>query len=210
MRWSAALLLVMVGDAAAEAPLILDTAEYGGKQLPAPLPMTGWLALCPAPSGFELRKTSLRLRPFQDLIAGDEGAQRSGRRVTATGCPHPRALFRGHPFHAGPLVSGRVENDTTAVLGDTRVTLEQTPCKDQVLSKEYLRVGNSRLFLFDYEAAECGSSRIRWAGDADGDGQLDLLVEQDDEWIALRLFLSSQGKSKDRWEAALETHHGGC
>jgi hypothetical protein len=155
-----------------------------------------------------LKPIGLRLRPFQDLMAGDSGRERTGREVQAPACVQPRALFHGFLFRAGAVASGRIE-EASAALGDTKAVLEETPCAEGVGSV-FLREGATRRLLFTYDDSNCPRARIRWVGDLDRDGQLDLLVEQAGDGTGLWLFLSSQGKSAAEWRAAASTYHGGC
>ena len=62
------------------------------------------------------------------------------------------------------------------------------------------------------ENAEGGSIeyKIRWAGDLDNDGGLDLVVEEKDDGTRVYLFLSRSKPVDGRWSPAAITYRGGC
>lgn len=53
--------------------------------------------------------------------------------------------------------------------------------------------------------------RIRWAGDVDGDGKLDLVTEENVEGtVVLHLFLSSAARAGALVGEAAQLSYGGC
>jgi hypothetical protein len=71
----------------------------------------------------------------------------------------------------------------------------------------FLAVGGKRQWLFDLGG---DSVDVRWAGDLDGDGKLDLLIQDDDESPRVFLFLSSAARQDEIVHAVARGFNSTC
>ena len=71
----------------------------------------------------------------------------------------------------------------------------------------FLAIGGKRQWLFDLGG---DSVDVRWAGDLDGDGKLDLLIQDDDESPAFFLFLSSAARQGEVVHAVARGFNSTC
>jgi|GEM_PF-2504269 len=202
-----ALLLILAQLAAAPqttTPLqILDVGLYGAAQLPTPLLTSDWIALCPSGAAADLRLTQIRARPFFDEVGYDKPGQQSGRDVQATACPTPHLLLRGPAFSPGPVASALLQPSGFVWRG-TRYRLDNASDPRRL----WLRYGTRRVLLLRSDTDL--EFRLRWAGDLDRDGALDLVLEEKYDATLVHLFLSRHKRKSKTWEPALTTFHGGC
>jgi hypothetical protein len=66
------------------------------------------------------------------------------------------------------------------------------------------------VLLFENSEGAPIEYKIRWAGDLDNDGGLDLVVEEKDDGTRVYLFLSRSKPVDGRWSPAATTYRGGC
>jgi len=210
---SAAVMLttLCVGRSASAQVTLLDTGRYGGVQLPSAIPGSPWLTLCRTSAGAELRATSMTLRPFFDQIAGDKPGQKSGREVRASGCKKVLALLSDTALKAGPVRDAQIEKDGIRFAGVRfGILSSEASTAGDVPARLHLQTPQGAVLLI--ENAEGGSIeyKIRWAGDLDNDGGLDLVVEEKDDGTRVYLFLSRSKPVDGRWSPAAITYRGGC
>jgi hypothetical protein len=200
------------GAAAAVAKtIVLDVAEYGGVQLPPGIKGATWLALCGTPAGSELRASSVRLRAVFQEIAGDKPGQKSGREVRASACKTPLVLISDAALRAGKVRDAQVKGSEIS-MGDLRARLVASPAQEEssTPARLLLEGANGRLILFETPELATVAYKLRWAGDLDGDGGLDLVIEEKDDGVRVYLFLSRDRPTNGTWLAAAITYYGGC
>jgi hypothetical protein len=207
-----ALLVLLTATPAASPPAagaatrfeILDPGDYLERDL-AKLPAArdlAWMVLCPTPAGAELRQVTIEVRPFRSGAVNDPPGKTSGRTVVAPGCAEPIALVRGPGLEPGKVPTVAHEEGKIAFAGSDYVVKRDKPepePEDPCGKKRVhlvLTAGESRHVLA--EADFCTLFGIRWSGDLDGDGKLDLVVVDnlDSGSNQLRLFLSKVAPAK--------------
>jgi hypothetical protein len=150
------------------------------------------LALC----GENLQEGTVRL----EAIRGDPGGHELQGPCDAI------ALFEGvSGLKAGPVASVKAEptdfDETPIELSnDARLRSERTGESYAVFFDAY---GDSWV-LEDYEITDGGIPQLIWAGDLDGDGRLDLLVDLPPKYSVslVRLYLSSAASERPFAQAA--------
>jgi hypothetical protein len=178
---------------------LLDAGSYLQKDLAA-LPQARtrtWLALCQRGAGVELVDVTIDVRAFRSGAANDGPKQQSGREIVVPGCPEPLMLVRGPGLQAGKVPTVAHEEGKVAFAGaqylvkrDQPEPEPEDPCGGKKRVHLQLSEGERRQSLVD--ADFCTIFTVRWSGDLDGDGKLDLLVVDnlDSGGNVLRLFLS--------------------
>lgn len=190
--------------------VILDVAMYGGAQLPARVPQSGWLVLCSSDSGTALRATSMTLVPYFDDMANDAPGQQTGREVKATNCEAPLLLVSDSALRAHPVRDAQIKGQQIA-MGDSNVELSSTPGNQADLpARLSLQGQQSSLVLLESTYSTSLEYKIRWAGDLDDDGALDLVLEENQEATFLHLFLSRDKPVNGHWKPSATTYWGGC
>jgi hypothetical protein len=208
------LLFATVGPASAATgteTIVLDVGDYGVVQLPPGIDGASWLALCGAPAGSELRWSTVHMRAFFSEIAGDKPGQKSGRKVSASGCKAPRVLVSDLALRAGKVRDAKVKGDDIS-MGDLRARLVASPAKDEskTPARLLLEGAKGRLVLIEDPESATVTYKLRWAGDLDGDGGLDLVIEEEADGVRVYLFLSRDKPANGSWPPAAITFHGGC
>jgi hypothetical protein len=195
---------------------MLDLGIYEGGDLPRDARAGEWLALCPTSTGAELKLVRVKIRAYRSEIREDRPSEKTGREVTAPGCPKAYALLRSRLFRPRRLETAVAREGKLVLRGTAHVAAPTGPSQNEDgtcggdLSVEYvLSVGERRQILLRTDT--CARFTLRWAGDLDGDGRLDLLLEEnlDSGAIVLRLFLS-RGAGAELVRKVAEVQHGGC
>jgi hypothetical protein len=195
---------------------LLDVGTYEGDDLPRDAQAGEWLALCPTLNGAELKRVRVKIHARRSELREDGPNQRTAREVTAPGCPKAFALMRSKSFRAGRLETAVAKEGKLLLRGATYVAAPVGPSQNKDgtcggdLSVEYvLSVGERREVLLRTDT--CARFTLRWAGDLDGDGKLDLLLDEnlDSGATVLRLFLS-HGTGTELVRKVAEVQHGGC
>ena len=196
-----------------------------------------WQGLYPAARGVEVRSFRLGVETVRDRLLDDDGAAPTGVRVTTpfSALPHPDAppegpalvLVRrpGAPFPARPATAlagaWPVERGALSLrLGARTYQLEVTEGPERAGPDGVWRTGRV-LVLSDGErrqpvsvvgTGDGGGPAVLWAGDLDGDGRLDLLVDETTYYYASApaLFLSSEAAPGALVRRVGAQHTSGC
>jgi hypothetical protein len=194
--------------AAGSQPLIalLETGEFHGDEVDA---KSGeqWLGLYRTQQGYVLRNSIIRVEAVHDVVVDDNENVRTGKKVTVRGPVEPVFLVRG----PSGLRSGRVtvvQEETYLNLNtDLALPLHGQMYHLKVVSKltasphgglppdaqlvMTTAAGQQILYALEGQAEEA-SFLLRWSGDLDGDGRLDLYLSVGNYNLEEhRLFLSS-------------------
>lgn len=174
-----------------------------------------WLGLFVAKSGSELRETTIKIRFVHDGIEDEDESQATGKTVSIDRPNEPLFLVRNAPdlkpglvttiFHRAPLdiFSLSKNPEVPLKLGAQSYQLKLTgrpPETDSILPHNpqlSLSDGTTTQVIFHLEGLTGDADwSLRWAGDLDGDGKLDLYAELNPHYnvIARKLFLSSFAK----------------
>lgn len=196
--------------AAAERPSIsiLRTGRFHGEEIKA---RTGqrWLGLVADGGRFEWRMLTIAVRAVEDPIV-DEPGQQTGKEVDMAGV-QPVVLLRGAGWLLKTKVTGAAVMPNPHVFQDnSEVKLTCSACGGDYTLRLLNRKANddapaapSKLVLagrgvtqtlFEWpEGFSDQSCEIIWAGDMDGDGRLDLLIDLSDHYNVsdVMLLLSS-------------------
>ena len=188
-----AVLVVLLASPAFAQPVALLTlgAHHGGE---VKKPGQGWLGLYAT----RLAPVTVAVTRVHDPIDDDgkPDSVKSGVEVTVPGDEQPLVLVKGLAarevkplsLEGLPALSG----DAPVTLGDATLTsVPQGKGRQLVLSR-----GGVAQVLYQHAEGDTDGWLLRWAGDLDGDGQLDLLLTADHHYdlSTLRLFLSSKAK----------------
>jgi hypothetical protein len=201
---------------------LIETGEFHGDEITA---RTGerWLGLFPTAGGFSLRPSALKVEAVHDPVVDESPATKTGKRVSVGGAARPVFLLKG----AGRLPRGAVR---TAFAGEKNLgNAETIPLslggRDYVLrvvsddpnpaghlvqnSRLILTSGGESQVLFSAREHDDAGWSLLWAGDLDGDGELDLYLDLSRHYNTSerRLFLSTPAarKSLVREVAAFST-----
>jgi mRNA-degrading endonuclease toxin of MazEF toxin-antitoxin module len=191
-----------------------ETAAKSGQQ---------WMALIDEGQSSALRNVTIHVERVTDV--GDRPGQKNGKEVSiATPIKEESVivLLRGMPLREGAVPTARYsgEGDVGKPL---HITLPNaTPTYELAIDCDgrrcplTLSAGGTlqRLFVFDNapDAGDFKGLRVIWAGDLDGDGKLDLLVDvsNDDNAGDTALYLSSKARSGELVGLAAILHTVGC
>jgi hypothetical protein len=173
------------------APVLLLPGEFHGDEV-ALEDGAGALALCEG--GTELRAVQVTVRAVHDALVDDDPEVRSGREVGAP-C-NPVALFAGVPgLQEGPVQpASQVHSRLPApgrpgwrlapwwmrlTLGEKSWRISQQRRGEAGVRATLSGGGAPQRVLFEAEDVELSEEdwAVQWAGDLNGDGALDLLVE---------------------------------
>jgi hypothetical protein len=191
MRWLiCSLFCVSVANAAEVQPVGLvpaGTEVRSGER---------WLGLFPTEVGWQVRRTQL------DVVAWPEGAGAFEGMwdVAAREEVQPLVLFRDLPgVRAGTVssVSPEVDADGRVLFGPSRVRpwLELEADATGVQGDLVLHRNGERLLVAPWTATE-GHPSLLWAGDLDGDGHLDLVLEHGrDDTVRTSIWLSGAARA---------------
>ncbi|WP_412062814.1 hypothetical protein [Rubrivirga sp. IMCC45206] len=180
-----------------------------------------WQGLYPTADGVEVRSFILTVDTVQDPLLDDDEGPFTGVRVTTPfstfwmdedfPADSALALVRrpGAPFPDGPVPTAFVgawpirSGHLSLALGDHRVSLLIVEGPEAIWMPQRQRARPDRVLLLDdgerrlpisaIVGGDDGHPALLWAGDLDGDGRLDLLVDESNHYnlSAPALFLSS-------------------
>ena len=154
--------------------------DYHGDEAPTHAG-AGWLALAPAGKRWELFAADASSTRIVDEIIDGPG-QRSGIRI-ASSRPDTLALLRFAYLKAGPVETAaiKITEDGIPIEPGKAIAIDfkGAAYRIEVVRKQaYLVKDGARTPLKDLTVNPEGEDggRLSWAGDLDGDGELDLLV----------------------------------
>lgn len=186
-----------------------------------------WMGLFPLKDKqFELRSTKISITLVNDQIIDEDPRMKTGRKVTIAGKGEPLVLIGGVPA----LKPGKVV--TSDVIAKERMDIGQTlklniGAKQSTLTvsgikkdaewrtgyKVVLQSGGIKQTVYERnQVADSSFPSLLWAGDLDGDGKIDLLMDTTDNYNVrqLTLFLSSKAKPGKLVEQVATHMSTGC
>ena len=195
---------------------MLDVGTYTKDDLHGHPRNPGWLALCPGPGGVDLRPVTVEVVPFRSLLLEDGPSDKSGREVKAGECPKAYALLQSPGLKPGPVESAKRRGNELVLGPNSYLARTDGPppglevCDGKPVKRYVLSQAQRRQSLGEGDL--CSVFTLRWAGDLDGDGRLDVLIEEslDGGTIILRLFLSRGATGSAMVREAAKSEHGGC
>lgn len=222
----------VAGTQPASSIQILEAGEHHGGEVPADA-AGNWFALVDGAGGPSLRRVRVSVVTVKDEIV-DEGDEMTGKRVDVSPAVEPMILLRGvRGLKAGRVATALIdagidtEQGITTRLGDRTYDFylhchPLPPVEGQLQDRCDLMLRSSSIeqVLFSYGAYYEGNDRIWssedqprvvWAGDLNGDGALDVLLNTSDHYNVdeTRLYLSTaEGSSVLVKEVAVHTMTG--
>ena len=172
---------------------LLDRGRYIVSELVPGTDKGAWLALC-RQGGDAVRSVQIQLKRFRSEASNDEKHEKTGREVSVKGCEGPAFLFRGvQTAKEGPVPAAQVTakadgwNSTFDIaLGGVAYHLRLQAKSASQGAKDEPEERPWRLLLeHDGGADEVDRGQterapalsVRWAGDLDGDGRPDFVLE---------------------------------
>lgn len=182
-----------------------------------------WMALIDDGRSSSLRNVKIHVERVIDV--GDQPGQKSGKDVSIVTPIKQESvvvLLRGMPLREGAVPAARYSGEGDAgkplhiTLPNATTTYDLAiDCDGRHCPLTLSANGTSqRLFVFnnDPDAGDFKGLRIIWAGDLDGDGKLDLLVDVSnrDNVSDTALYLSSKARSGELVGLAARLQTVGC
>ncbi|MBX9951258.1 MAG: hypothetical protein K2Y39_18970 [Candidatus Obscuribacterales bacterium] len=219
------LLLSLVASAAFAADII-EVTDYHGEELHAKSGST-WMGLFPTKAGqFELRPTKVNIAIVRDEITDDPAGPKTGKKVTAAGKVAPLFLLDGVPaLKAGKVSTSKTYQKEHPDIGfktklnvgakESTLTVSGTK-KDSEWRNQYKIVleteGVKQTVYERKEVSDSSFPSLLWAGDLDGDGKLDLIMDMTNNYNVrdVTLFLSTKAKQGKLVEKIVSHVSTGC
>lgn len=168
---------------------------------------SGWQVICKQGEAVTISATALRLTPARNVWADDPNDM-SALRVEAPGCKDDDvlALVRGLALGEGRVALGKAE-ETKIEFGDQTFSLVRSG-DDSPWPHEYLEIAHGGVTL------RLGTDRrgeVKFVGDLDRDGKLDLILHSNDgETVSRDVYLSSYAESGQFLGLAGSHSHSVC
>jgi hypothetical protein len=201
---------------------LLDVGDYDVTQLVPGVERGKWRAVCGTNTA-DVRPVKVVIKRFRD--AEDDADEKTGRRVTAKGCDTPALMFQHLDAVAdGPVPTAKVETRRDGwslafdvSLGAAAIHLRQQPgprAKDAAADdprpwKLVLESAGVTQELDVGASAQPPALTMRWAGDLDADGRPDFALEDREDGVTLRLYLSSAARPGRAVRQVAATARGG-
>ncbi len=204
---------------------LLETGDgFHGDEISA---RTGeeWLGLFASSTGFELRKTRLRVRRAYDAVVDNPGTM-TGKSISVSDQVEPLFLVRNADrLRAGPVTTLRAAKEKwefqedlqlkkgfaeTYVLEGKEYKLQVTGTADDPLL--VLESDGYREIIFHVQQIGDATWNLIWVGDLDGDGKLDIYADLPTfyNFSQRRLFLSSEADPGKLVKQVALFHTSGC
>lgn len=212
-----------------QAAELLQISEYHGDEVRA---KTGqiWIGLFPTEKEgqYKLAAAKVTVTMVNDAIVDDPG-QKTGKKVSVDSKTEPIVLLRGiNKLKPGPVKTSRVATDISGMDTLDHATTMQLKT-GQLTTKLIVSTSKTKEVLADYSVVlerdgikqtlfkrdkleTSGCPRLIWAGDLDGDGKLDLLLDTTSHYNLSRptLFLSTKAKAGKLVEEVVFHESVGC
>ena len=210
----------------AHAADIIEATVYHNDELKTASGLT-WMGLFPTAAGqFELKPTKVTVTLVHDEIVDEPKGKKTGKKVTIAGKGEPLFLVKEvSSLRAGKVATSanfnreRLEIEQTLKLnvGDKHSTLTVNgKKKDQEWRSGYnivLESGGTKQVVYERkEISDSSFPSLLWAGDLDGDGKIDLIMDVTSNYNVrdLALFLSSKAKQGKLVEKVATHFSTGC
>jgi len=201
-----ALLLAALSAPAQAAPELIRPGLFHGDEINADADTHDWFGLYATADGFELAETRVTVRPVFDPMA-DLPGEATGLLVTANSDDEPLILVRGVPGMIGGPVETAIASPDALEVGDSRSLADgpdgwyalaafgTAEPSEHLYGRPQVREYELRLYhhpplslgaapeapssqaLVSFDALDDSRPQLIWAGDLDGDGKLDLLLD---------------------------------
>lgn len=188
---------------------ILETGSFHGDEVRARSGQR-WLGLFANARRSELRAVTVNVDRVHDSIVDENERVKTGKRVRVRGRERPKFLVRGSAkLGAGPVETVLSAETPLTNRADITLTLDGTayrlwvsteaPSPSEAIERNdaelCLSAGGRRQVLYSLRGRDVNEAywNVLWAGDADGDGRLDLYVTVSHHYNVSeqRLYLSS-------------------
>lgn len=204
-------LTVSTAEAAAPAQL-LHPATFHAEEV-SPAAAGSWLGLVASAQGWSLQPVNVAVDVVKDPIV-DEGGARTGRQVRVDGTAAASWLLRHPGLVPSEALDGMsvrpVEFGERQQLGsEVSVSLDGAWTGTSTLR---LTTARGTQVLVEHAATNDARPRVLWAGDLDGDGAMDLIIDETYHYnlFAPSLWLSSAAKDGQLVGKVAEHHSVGC
>lgn len=170
-----------------------------------------WMGLFPLKDKqFELRPAKINITLVNDQIIDEDPRIKTGRKVTVAGKVEPLVLVGGVPtLKPGKVVTSNVIAKERMDVGQTlKLNVGAKPAvltvsgikKDAEIRNSYkvvLESGGTKQTVYERkQVADSSFPSLLWAGDLDGDGKIDLVMDTTDNYNVRNLTLFLSGKAK--------------
>jgi hypothetical protein len=205
---------------------IIEVTVYHNGELNSTTGKT-WLGLFPSQGGqFELREAKVSVSLVNDPITDNSPKEKTGRKVTVAGKAEPLFVLTGvSGLKPGKVITSTVNKKERFDIGEKLKlnvgTKESTftvsgAKKDAEWRTGYrivLESGGMKQTIYERkQVADSSFPSLLWAGDLDGDGKIDLIMDTTDNYNVrnLTLFLSSKAKPGKLVEQVATHMSTGC
>jgi hypothetical protein len=185
---------------------LLDRGRYIVSELVPGTDKGAWLALC-RQGGDAVRSVQIQLKRFRSEASNDDKHEKTGREVSVKGCEGPAFLFRGvQTAKEGPVAAAKVTAKTDGwnsafdiaqggVAYHLRLQAKSPSpgAKDEPEERPWKLLLEREGAVDEIDRGQSANApalSVRWAGDLDGDGRPDFVLEDRSDGVSLQLFLS--------------------
>jgi hypothetical protein len=209
---SIAILAQLVFIQSVAAADIMEVTTYHNDECKAQSGQT-WMALFPTKDGqFELKSTKVKLTMVNDAINDEAPDKKTGKQITIPEKQEPLVLLHGIPgLSARKVVTCStnkkehldINQKLSLKLGKHQLTLSTTgglSKEEKELRTNYKIIlesgGVKQTIVHHNQISSDTAPSLLWAGDLDGDGKIDLIMDTTDHYNVrdLTLFLSGTAK----------------
>ena len=205
----AATLICLLSTSAARAASILELYDYHGDEVKAKANQP-WLGLYTSPiDKSELKETKVSITMVNDQIIDEDPKVKTGKRISVPGKQKPQFLISGVAgLKAGSVITSplnkkehlEVGQQLKLTVGSNESTLIVAGKKNKEYRNDYSVTlksgGTTQVLVKANQIGEDSAPSLKWCGDLDGDGKLDLIMDITTNYneSVVTLFLSSKAK----------------